>query len=148
MLSVARFEAQGVENGGSDGCGAARGSGSRAAPAAESRQDRAIRWGPFSLAEVWSRGALVGAGATCARHEDADGRTATPCKKSIRFGQNNLTLNECMLRLKRWLIAGLDDSSWPPEARHHHVKLGGPGLRDFAAGLDEPTLDELARASA
>ncbi len=109
------------------------------------RQERGVAWGPFTLAQIWSHGKLVGAGATCGRHADATGLTTTLCKKSVRFGRNELPEATCFLRLKRWLVAGMDDSSWGPEARKEHIKLGGPGLEHFAEGLDEASLDELAQ---
>ena len=47
-----------------------------------------------------------------------------------------------MLRLKRWLFAGLNDEGWPLHAqRQHHVRMGGLHLQDFASGLSEQELD-------
>lgn len=49
---------------------------------------------------------------------------------------------ECVLRLKRWLQAGLDDEAWPKHRmRSHHVQIGGKGMVDFADGLPEAELD-------
>ena len=49
---------------------------------------------------------------------------------------------ECILRLKRWLPAGLDDEAWPKHRmRSHHVQMGGKGMVDFADGLTEAELD-------
>ena len=50
-----------------------------------------------------------------------------------------------MLRLKRWLIAGLDDSDWKGDRRRSmHVSLGGKFLQDFSVGLSEAACDEIA----
>lgn len=51
-----------------------------------------------------------------------------------------------MLRLKRWLVAGLADQAWGPEQRTQHVKLGGLQLRHFADGLSEQDLDAAVSA--
>lgn len=51
------------------------------------------------------------------------------------------------MRLKRWLMAGCDDASWPlHRQRSHHVDMGGRGLSDFAVGLVETELDAAAAA--
>ena len=41
-----------------------------------------------------------------------------PCKKAIR--QGSLTDKECLLRLKRWLVAGLNDADWPERLSYLH----------------------------
>ena len=50
---------------------------------------------------------------------------------------------EAVHRLKRWLLAGLDDDHW---ARHrlcsHHVAMGGKHLADFATGPSEEEMDQ------
>ena len=52
-----------------------------------------------------------------------------------------------MLRLKRWLIAGLDDSDWEEDRRRTmHVSLGGKFLQDFAEGLSEEACDMIANS--
>ena len=106
--------------------------------AAGPRATRGRQWGPYQLAEVYLRGRLVGAGATCGLHLDE--HVGTTCKKSLRFGTQNLSLPTCYLRLKRWLLAG---RHLPAGARAEHVSMGGPQLRDFAEGLSEAELDAL-----
>ena len=81
---------------------------------------------------------MIGAGATCGRHASAD--VPTVCKKSVTFGSEGLTFEVCVLRLKRWLVAGRDLA---PDARAAHVGLGGPLLRDFTGGLSEEPLEAL-----
>ena len=100
------------------------------------RATRGRQWGPYELAEVYLRGRLVGAGATCGLH--CDEHIGTSCKKSLRFGAQNLSLDACYLRLKRWLLAG---RHLPAGARAEHICMGGPQLRDFAEGLSEAELD-------
>ena len=91
-----------------------------------------------------SSGEIIGCGATCGGHVDEEGDTAT-CKKQVAFGKSGLTTRDLILRLKRWLIAGLDDSHWDEEGRRSmHVSLGGKFLQDFAVGLSEATCDEIA----
>jgi hypothetical protein len=90
------------------------------------------------LAPVFLRGELVGAGATCGQHTDCG--VATACKKSVRFGATGLDMQTCMLRLKRWLIAG---RGLPADGHAAHVAMGGPALRDYAAGLSEGEMEAL-----
>ena len=48
-----------------------------------------------------------------------------------------------IVRLKRWLLAGLEDASWPKHCqRQHHISLGGKGLQAFEAGPSETELSE------
>ena len=52
-----------------------------------------------------------------------------------------------MLRLKRWLIAGLDDSDWEGDRRRTmHVSLGGEFLQDLADGLSQEACDMTANS--
>ena len=101
---------------------------------ARPKKRRGIPWGcgRWQLAEIWnSAGEIIGCGATCGRHVDSDGDTAT-CKKQVTFGKSGLSTRDLTLRLKRWLIAGLDDSHWDEEGRRSmHVSLGGRFLHDF-----------------
>ena len=54
-----------------------------------------------------------------------------------------------MLRLKRWLIAGQDDSRWGEEGRRtFHRNLGGKFLHEFAEGLSEEDCDRIANSEA
>lgn len=47
----------------------------------------------------------------------------------------------CGLRLKRWLLAGLEDGALSVQ----RVALGGPGLQDFAEGPSEEEMDRAIR---
>ena len=103
-------------------------------------QKRAVAWGVFQLAPIYNRGQHTGWGAMCNLHSDAADRANVACKKAMTKGA--LSDNECQLRLKRWLVAGLDDSSWPKHgARSAHVSLGGVQLAHFAHGLSAQQLD-------
>ena len=91
---------------------------------------------------------MTGWGAICNCHFDADaGRTG--CKKAVMLS-SSVSEATAVLRLKRWLIAGVRDEHFPPHrARSHHVGLGGKGLVDFAHGETEQELDEfVARLAA
>ena len=95
-----------------------------------------------------SSGEIIGCGATCGGHVDEEGDTAT-CKKQVAFGKSGLTTRDLILRLKRWLIAGLDDSHWDEEGRRSmHVSLGGRFLHEFADGLSEEDCDRIANSEA
>ena len=62
------------------------------------------------------------------------------CKKAM--SQGDLTEEACILRLKRWLVAGLQDREWSNKKREHHVSMGGVQLRDFAEGMTSQELDD------
>ena len=58
--------------------------------------------------------------------------------------RGSLTDAECILRLRRWLIAGCSDSNWPVHRqRAHHVDLAGKALQDFTQGMSEAEMDAL-----
>ena len=58
--------------------------------------------------------------------------------RAVQEGLRLLDDETCLLRLKRWLYAGLSDEGFPVQAqRRHHVGLGGPHLQQFADGPDE-----------
>ena len=86
-----------------------------------------------------------GAGATCKCHHNlADGRE---CKKNVSIGRSGLTVATLQLRLKRWLIAGLDSDAWVgDDMQAQHVAMGGIFLQDFAHGLSEDECDRIANA--
>ena len=57
-----------------------------------------------------------------------------------------LSHSACILRLKRWLLAGLNDAELSVQnARSDHVAMGGPGLQAFAEGPSEEEMDEKIR---
>ena len=114
-------------------------------PELPERDKRGFPWGngDWQLAEIYSKGRLVGCGATCKGHFTL-GSDAT-CKKSVTFGTSGLSRDDLMLRLKRWLIAGLDDADWEEDdPRAEHIAMGGKFLRDFADGLSEAECDRIA----
>ena len=116
---------------------------------ARPKKRRGIPWGcgRWQLAEIWnSAGEIIGCGATCGRHVDSDGDTAT-CKKQVTFGKSGLSTRDLTLRLKRWLIVGLDDSDWDEEGRRSmHVSQGGRFMHEFADGLSEEDCDRIANS--
>ena len=62
----------------------------------------------------------------------------------VTIGDSGLSREDLFLRLKRWLIAGLDDGDWEEdEKRSRHVGMGGQHLRDFAEGLSEQVCDRI-----
>ena len=82
-------------------------------------------------------------GALCKNHEDP-GRPDMVCQKSVTVGDSGLSYDEPRIRVKRWLVAGLDDDGWPDEKRAEHVGMGRKFLQDFAVGLREVELDRIA----
>ena len=63
-----------------------------------------------------------------------------PCRKELALGE--FSEEECYLRLKRWLVAGLSDSDWPAtDSRQYHVSMGGLRLHEFKNGLTSAQLD-------
>ena len=108
-----------------------------------------ITWGiaGWQLADIAnSSGAIIGCGAICGDHHD-DAEATRTCKKQVTIGRSGLTTRDLMLRLKRWLIAGLDDSDWEGDRRRTmHVSLGGRFLQDFAEGVSEEAVDVIANS--
>ena len=112
--------------------------------ARRTRQSRAIPWGPFQLAPIVRAAGQTGWGAICGQH--CDRGNALSCKKEVSRG-STLADAECILRLKRWLIAGCFDTDWPiHRQRSHHVELGGRGLQDFAEGMSEAEMDAMVES--
>ena len=106
-------------------------------------------WGKLgwllSPIRVKATGELVGCGATCKAHFDVGG-TSTPCKKSVKMGKSGISYETMRLRMKRWLVAGLDDADWDPDRkRETHVGMGGSRyMKDFEFGLSEEECDAIA----
>ena len=120
---------------------AAAASSGPAPPVKRKLQSRAIPWGPFQIAPIVPAAGQSGWGAICGQHCD-QGNTLS-CKKAVSRS-STLTDADCVLRLKRWLLAGHSDQQWPSHRRRsHHVELGGKGLQDFADGMTEAEMDEL-----
>ena len=58
-----------------------------------------------------------------------------------------LTTRDLILRLKRWLNAGRDDSHWDEEGqRSFHVNQGGRFMHEFAVGFSEEDCDRIANS--
>ena len=104
-------------------------------------QRRGVPWGPFILSPIVPKTGHSGWGAICGMHKDRGEGQNSLCKKAVSMG-TTLSNADCILRLKRWLIAGMDDSEFPRHRmRSHHVSLGGVGLGAFAHGMSEEELD-------
>ena len=87
-------------------------------------------------------GVVVGCGGNCKDHQD-DGRSLE-CKKAVTIGDSGLSFQALRLRMKRWLVAGLDDDGWDPDKRRtEHVGMGGRFLCEFAEGLSEEDCDNI-----
>ena len=67
-------------------------------------------------------------------------------KKSVTVGHSGLSKADLFLRLKRWLICGLDDADWGGEdPRAEHIAMGGRHMEGFADGLSEAECDRIAQ---
>ena len=110
------------------------------APGKRAALRRGEAWGSFFISPLYRSGVHVGWEGLCNLHQDSHDKQGTSCKKSLAKG--HLSDAECKLRLKRWLVAGLDDAGWKRGLqRSHHVSFGGHLLSHFATGLDEATLN-------
>lgn len=101
-------------------------------------------WGSqpsFQIAPIHAAGSLTptGWGAICGIHRDPSNPTLQ-CKKAMSC--QHLSEDECKLRLKRWLVAGLNTAGWGDNQRECHVSLGGVQLSQFSVGLSHAELDE------
>jgi hypothetical protein len=76
---------------------------------------------PFTIARIFRSGEHIGWGAVCALHKNRVHDRCT-CKKTIALGKGvgQLTDEECVVRLKRWLIEGLLIDRVMPGGRHRH----------------------------
>ena len=95
--------------------------------------------GKWKLADL-----LVGGiGGNCGCHTDTG--SAAECKKNVTIGRSGLSLDVLRLRMKRWLVAGIDDAAWDSgKKKTHHVGMGGKFLKEFAEGLTEAQCDQIA----
>ena len=83
-----------------------------------------LAWGPFFLAPIVPAGGQTGWGAICNMHLDEHDSGHTGCKKSVSLSICGNSHQECILRLKRWLLAGLDDEAWPKHRMRSHRSNG------------------------
>lgn len=107
------------------------------------KRKRMLHWGPFQLCQTYSHGWVhTGWGAICGLHTDRGSGNAQ-CKTAIRLKpEEGIDNSVCILRLKRWLLAGTNDETWPQHClRGHHVSLGGPNLEMFREGKAEEEMD-------
>ena len=93
--------------------------GGREAPGFE-KQRRGVPWGPWSLAPLHPRGGQQrGWGATCGGHRDAEDGQRIACKKTI--SQTGMSNEECRIRMKMWLLAGVAIEEDDPRGRSKHM---------------------------
>jgi hypothetical protein len=92
-----------------------------------------------------SAGHVQGYGGNCRRHLDAGAQLL--CKKAVTLGTSGLSIDVLRLRMKRWLVAGIDDDDWDQDTkRTKHVGMGGKFMVDFAEGLTEEQCDHIANS--
>ena len=107
------------------------------------RGERGTPWGPFLISSgPW------GVGATCGMHiNKSRGGCNLKCKKQVTFGESGFSEAAMITRMKRWLLAGLDDDLWETdEKRSRHISMGGRFLKDFAEGMTDEQMDIVVRA--
>ena len=79
----------------------------------------------------------------CNRHSNGS-ECALVCRRE--FGISDMSRGEAKRRLKRWFVAGLDDTDWPSEQKRlSHSKIGGFQLRQFSDDKGGPSEEELNR---
>ena len=109
------------------------------------RRDAAQPYGTgrWELTDIRQNGVVIGYGSNCRDHLDEGSNLI--CKKAVTIGKSGLSIDVLRLRMKRWLIEGIDDADWPAGTkRTTHVNMGGPHLADFAEGLTEEECDRIA----
>ena len=109
------------------------------------RRDAAQSYGTgrWELTDIRQNGVVIGYGSNCRDHFDEGSNLI--CKKAVTIGKSGLSIDVLRLRMKRWLIEGIDDAEWPAGTkRTTHVNMGGPHLADFAEGLTEEECDRIA----
>ena len=103
-------------------------------------------YGRWELGPIRNKCEIVGCKARCREHFDADGKSLE-CYKRVRIGKSRLSYETLRLRMKRWLIAGLDDDEWEEDnKRGKHVAMGGKYLHEFSEGLSEEACDRIANS--
>ena len=80
-------------------------------------------------------------GCSCNKHNNLEDGLGNVCQTRLDFVTRTETLAEaeCVLRLKRWLVAGLDIARGP-HSRTEHLKMRPRGFRE---GLSEEELDQI-----
>ena len=80
----------------------------------------------------------------CRDHTDVD-RPHAVGEKVATMGKSGVYYDMLRLRMKRWLIAGIDsDADEKGSKQSHHVGMGGRALCEFADGLSEEQCDRIA----
>lgn len=103
--------------------------------------------GGFSFGAHLQPGVQTGYGAISGLHSNSEDPPGIYCRKALTASE--LSEEDCRVRLKRWLLAGLQDSDWPEgESRSMHLSLGGLRLIYFSAGEPEAALDRQVAAAA
>jgi len=87
---------------------------------------------------------VTGVGARCLEHHNPDDNKE--CKKHVTIGTSGLDVATLTLRLKRWLVAGLDDEHWDERKQAKHVSMGGQFCKEFEHGLGPDALDRIANS--
>ena len=102
----------------------AAGSASGGDPAGKQRarpEDNQWSWGPWTLSFISRSGVPVGYGANCLKHLDPG--NANTCTKAITYGTKPpLTDQDCIAKLKYWLLSGFDISPDEKKPRFKHVR--------------------------
>ena len=107
--------------------------------------------GLSTLAAVVKKGVLVAFEIRCRCHNNHNDRPGTICKKHLPLGKPPMSHAEAQLRLKRWYVAGANETFDPRTARTSHVNFGGPSLCLLDSGatgwcdISEEDLNEMAR---
>lgn len=108
------------------------------------RVKRTNPWGPddapFGVAPIAEKGVcVIGMGATCFLHSNSSDEHSRMCKKALTFGAEGVTPDEATIRVKRWLIRGLQLDPNLPDCRSLHRDIDA--RRDCAAGPPAEDLD-------
>ena len=116
------------------------------------RRNIGFRWGrgEWTLAPLRDADAnIVGYCGNCNGHRDAL-RPQIVCRKQVTIGISGLTHETLRLRMKRWIIAGIDDDDWDSSVgAATHIGLGKAHyLADFADGISEDDCDRIANGPA
>ena len=118
-----------------------------ARPESKRKAKKGDRWGSgkWEIALIEPRGqGVTGVGARCLEHHNPDDNKE--CKKHVTIGTSGLDVATLTLRLKRWLVAGLDDEHWDERKQAKHVSMGGQFCKEFEHGLGPDALDRIANS--
>jgi len=108
------------------------------------RHRRGEQGGVFNLGPIYSEGVRTGYGAICGLHSNSEDAPGIHGRKALTIG--DFSEEDCRLRLKRWLLAGLNDDDWPENQVRSRLSLGGLCLIDFSVADPEIVLDRQVAA--